>query len=186
MLKKYLFVLLAALSLLPSCVKVNTDLGQNLAPREHRYDVFYETIPLKNIRVQRVDSSYAYSTFRVTVGAVKDDNFGLTVKSSAFTLIPVDSVLNFGRDPEFQGFFLTMARDSLSVPYGEDPRTPQTIRAYALNANCDINSTKDFLYTSDVAKIDAALAGEEPITDYSLVYCGEDTLNIHFKAREGR
>ena len=181
-LKKYLFVLFAGMLLLPSCVKVNTDLGQNLAPREHRYEVFYEEIPLKDIRVQRVDSTYAYSTFRITVGAVKDDNYGLTVKSSAFTLIPVDSVLNFGRETEFKELFLTLKRDSLSVPFGEDVRTPQRLRAYALNANCDINDTKNFLYTGDVAKITTALAGQEPITDYSLVYCGEDTLNVHFKA----
>ena len=181
-LKKYLFVLFAGMLLLPACVKVNTDLGQNLAPREHRYEVFYEEIPLKNIRVQRVDSTYAYSTFRITVGAVKDDNYGLTVKSSAFTLIPADSVLNFGRETEFKDLMLSLSRDSLSVPFGEDARTPQHLRAYALNANCDINESKDFLYTGDVEKINAALVGQDPITDYSLVYCGEDTLNVHFKA----
>ena len=52
-LKKYLFVLFAGMLLFPACVKVNTDLGQNLAPRENRYEVFYEEIPLRNIRVQR-------------------------------------------------------------------------------------------------------------------------------------
>lgn len=181
-LKKYLFVLFAGMLLFPACVKVNTDLGQNLAPRENRYEVFYEEIPLRNIRVQRVDSTYAFSTFRITVGAVKDDNYGLTVKSSAFTLIPADSVLNFGRETEFKELMLTLTRDSLSVPFGEDARTPQHLRAYALNANCDINESKDFLYTGDVEKINAALVGQDPITDYSLVYCGEDTLNVHFKA----
>ena len=181
-LKKFLFVLLAGLLTVSACVDVNTDLGQNLAPREHRYEVFCENIPLRNIRVQRADSTYAYSNFRITVGAVKDEDFGLTVKSSAFTLVPVDSILNFGKDPEFEGFFLTMSRDSVSLPVGEDPRVAQTLRVYALNSNCDINNSKEFLYTDDVKKIDQALLGAEPITDYTPVYSGEDTLNIHFRS----
>lgn len=181
MLKKLLYVMLAALLSAVACVKVDTNLGQNLAPHEHRYEVFCENIPLENIRVQRVDSTYAYSNFRITVGAVKDDEFGLTVKSSAFTLVPLDSILNFGRETEFLGFFLTMSRDSLSLPVGEDPRVAQTLRVYALNSNCDINNTKEFLYTEDVKKIDQALISEEPITDYTLVYQGEDTLNMHFR-----
>ena len=175
-------IFLIGLLFLPSCVKVNTDLGQNLAPREHRYDVFCETIPLKNIRVQRAEKSFGRSSFRITVGAVKDEEFGLTVKSSAFTLIPVDSVLNFGRETEFKSFYLTLSRDSLSMPFGEDPRTPQSLRVYALNDQCDINNAKEFFYTEDVKKIDQALIGAEPITDYGLVYSGEDTLNIHFRS----
>lgn len=181
MLRKFLYVLFVGMLLASSCVKVDTNLGQNLALREHRYNVFCESIPLKNIRVQRVDSTYAYSNFRITVGAVKDDEFGLTVKSSAFTLVPVDSVLNFGKETEFQGLFLTMSRDSLSLPVGDDPRIAQTMRVYALNSNCDINNSKEFLYTGDVDKIEHELAGAEPLTDYTIVYRGEDTLNIHFR-----
>lgn len=180
MLKRYLYALLAGLLTAVSCVKVNTDLGQNLSPREHRYDVFYENIPLKDIRVRRVDSTYAYSTYRMVVGAVKDERFGLTVKSAAFTLVPVDSILNFGRETVFEELFLTLRCDSLSVPADGDARAVQTMRMYALDENCDINRAKDFLYTGDVGKIDRALAGAQPVTDYTLVYGGEDTLNVHF------
>lgn len=180
MLKRYLYAILAGLLTAVSCVKVNTDLGQNLSPREHRYDVICEDIPLKNIRVQRVDSSYAYSAFRMTIGAVRDESYGLTVKSAAFTLVPADSILNFGRETIFEELFLNIKCDSLSVPFGEDARTAQTMRVYALNENCDINDPNEFLYTGDVSKIDRALAGEQPVTDYTPVYCGEDSLNIHF------
>lgn len=180
-LKKYFYAMFAGLLLVSSCVKVDTNLGQNLSPREHRYDVFCETIPLKNIRVQRAEKSFGRSNFRITVGAVKDEEFGLTVKSSAFTLVPVDSVLNFGKETEFLGFYLTMSRDSLSLPVGEDPRLPQIMRVYALNSDCDINNAKEFFYTEDVKKIDRALIGAEPITDYAPVYSGEDTLNLHFR-----
>jgi hypothetical protein len=162
-------------------MKVNSELGQNLMPQEHEFDVFCEDIPLKNICVTRADSTYGYNTYRITVGAVNDPDFGLIQKSSAFTLIPADDSLDFGTDPKFESMYLTLSRDSLSVPYGGNPGMIQNINIYALDENTDLNNPTQFMYTSDIRKMSQYFKGKETITDYQPTYSGEDTLCFHFK-----
>ncbi|MBP5397385.1 MAG: hypothetical protein J6Y32_01960 [Bacteroidales bacterium] len=180
-LRNVLLLLSSALLLAASCVKVNTDLGQNFAPLEHRYDVFCEDFPLNNIVVERMDSSFAFSSNRIVVGAVRDERYGLCTKSAAFSLTPLVKELNFGKETQFTGMMLSLACDSLSLPYGGDPKILQKMRIYALDEATDINDPTEFLYSCDVKKLSTHFAGAEPVTDYVPVFGGEDTLNFHFK-----
>ena len=180
-LRNVLLFLAGALLAAASCVKINTGLGQNLAPIEHRYDVFSKSIPLQNVRVERMDSSFAFTTNRIVVGAVRDERYGLCTKSAAFTLTPLVKQLDFGKETQFTGMMLTLACDSLSYPCGGDPKILQKLRIYALDEETDINDPAKFLYSCDVKKLSTHFAGAEPATDYVPVFGGEDSLNFHFK-----
>lgn len=172
---------LGAILCAPSCVKINNELGQNLIPQEHEYDVFHEEIPLKNIRVMHADSTYGYNTYRIIVGAVNDADFGSIRKSAAFTLIPVDTSLNFGTDPKFESMFLTISRDSLSTPHGANSNLIQKMRIYALDENTDLNNPTEYMYAGDIRKMSQYFQGKEMATDFPVSYSGEDTLCFHFK-----
>lgn len=180
-LRNVLLFLSGALLATASCVKVNTGLGQNLAPLEHRYDVFCEEIPLRDIRVERMDSSFGFSSNRITVGAVRDERYGLCTKSAAFSLTPLVNRLDFGKETRFTGMLLSLACDSVSVPQGGDPKILQKLRIYALDEETDINDPTKFLYSCDVKKLSTHFDGAETVTDYVPVFGGEDTLNFHFK-----
>ena len=179
--KNTLFVLILGFLLVATaCVKVNTDLGQNLALIEHRYQVFCESIPLQDVYSVRPDSTYAFNTYRIAVGAIRDPQFGLTTLSSAFVLVPLDSVLNFGHRPEIKELYLSLTKDTLSIPYGGNSEILQNLRVYALDEETDINDAGNFMYGGDAHKFRTHFASKPTITDYVPVYGGEDTLNIHF------
>ena len=89
--------LVSGLGCMLSCVEINEELGKEYIPTRHLYDVYTDTIYLKDIRMKRTDKLSGYSTSRITIGSVRDEVFGLTTRGSAFTLIPVDPDMDFGK-----------------------------------------------------------------------------------------
>ena len=58
---------------LASCININEELGQNLIPTHHQWDVFPSVeAPMTDIVLKASDSLSAYSTIRITFGEIND------------------------------------------------------------------------------------------------------------------
>src|SRR5574344_2711613 len=72
-----------------SCIDKNNLLGGDLTPTNQTYSVYTADLPIEEMDLQMADSLSGYSSRRITVGAVRDDQFGLTTRACALTLIPM-------------------------------------------------------------------------------------------------
>ena len=159
-----------------SCIKVNEQLGQNLIPTDQKWDVFpQEAQPLKDIRLQMADSLSGYSSTRFTFGAVTDDLMGTTIKSTSFTLVPVQDSLDFGTNTEITGFHFTAARDTLSTVFDNQQRVIQNVYVYELKEALD----STVLYSGAFDK-DKYVNTASVITEGIPVYDGGDSLSFEF------
>ena len=98
-----------------SCVDINEELGENLIPLNQLWDVYIpEAEVLDNIELRKPDSLSAYSSRRITFGAVRDE-LGLSVKGSSFTLVPILKDIYLGENTEILQFHFSAVRDTLST-----------------------------------------------------------------------
>ena len=163
-----------------SCIQVNEQLGENLIPTDQKWDVFpQEDAPLRSIRLQMADSLSGYSSSRFTLGAIKDDVLGTTVKGSTFTLIPVSDTLDFGKNTEVRGFYFTAAKDTLSAAYDYQRRILQNIYVYELKQALDSTVLYAGEFTSEEMR-NRYIDFSTRITDGVPVYDGGDSLSFEF------
>ena len=89
----------AALLCCLSCVEIDSGLGGSLIPVDQTYTIHpKETLlPYGSIRMELTDSLSGYSQTRITVGALRDEEFGLTTRSCVMTLVPVRDTMDFRR-----------------------------------------------------------------------------------------
>ena len=81
-----------------SCVYIDESLGENFIPTDQMYDIYMYEFPLRDIKTEYCDSLSGFSSSRITVGAVRDAENGLSTRTSSFTLIPVYEEMDFGTD----------------------------------------------------------------------------------------
>ena len=130
-----LFAAIAA-SFAISCVPVDEDLGKNLISSNARFNVFTEEYALKGIETRMADDLSGFSSTRIVLGAVRDKDFGVSKRSSAFTLVPALDTLDFGVDPEVERFYIQFACDTTCVVPGGDYNL-QTLSVYPLTDTLD-------------------------------------------------
>ena len=107
--------LLLALPLaLTACVKMSDELGKDLIDKSLLFDTYTIEFPVEDILLRRADDLSGFSDSRIAVGAIRDDTFGLTTRSSAFTLVPALDTLDIGTDPRFVKFQIHFAADTIS------------------------------------------------------------------------
>ena len=82
-LRRFTAALLAVTLAIPSCVEVNKELGSENLDKEYLIDIYTVDMDLTETRLQMADSISGYSTSRLTVGAVRADVFGETVRGTA-------------------------------------------------------------------------------------------------------
>ena len=127
-----------------SCVSVDYNLGSDFLATDQQFDTFTATFPLEDIKMVTADSLSGYSQTRITFGAIRDGQFGLTTRSSAVTLVPMYDSLDFGSNARFRYFHVTMLKDTISVARDEDRYAHQNINIYelteALDSTYDINT----------------------------------------------
>lgn len=157
-----------------SCVEINEELGKEYIPLRHQYDIYTDTIYLQDIRMEKSEKLSGYSSTRITIGAVKDD-FGVTARSSAFTLIPTGKDMDFGTDPHCTQFHFTAVRDTLSWPDENQSRIIQNVNVYKLTE--DIG--EDAGYISNKVVFDENRIA--PVT----TYWGQDSLSFNFNPSFG-
>ena len=69
------------------CVSVDNELGGSFLPVNHTYKVVSPDPVEIPVQMKLADSLSAYSSTRITVGAIRnDEEFGLSTRSSCITL----------------------------------------------------------------------------------------------------
>ena len=161
----------AGLAGLLSCVEINEELGKEYIPTRHLYDVYTDTIFLKEIRMEIADSLSGYSSSRMTIGTVRDDLFGLTTRECAFPLIPVSPNMDFGDNPKCTQFHFSAVRDTLSWPDENQKNIIQNINVFKLDK--EIGEKAGYISGKNELQI-----GERVAPIFS--YYGQDSLSFDF------
>ena len=170
-----------------SCVDINEELGENLIPLNQLWDVYIpEAEVLDNIELRTPDSLSAYSSRRITFGAVRDE-LGLSVKGSSFTLVPILKDIYLGENTEILQFHFSAVRDTLSTVNDDQQRMMQNVFVYSLREPF----SSDILYINSlspgVKPEDATETNEKKFIDRTRfisqgipVYNGSDSLSFDF------
>lgn len=116
-----------------SCIPMDYSLGSDYIATDQQFDIFTAEFPLEDISLQVPDSLSGYSQTRITVGAVRDDDFGLTRRGSAVTLVPIYDSLDFGKNAKFNYFHMVLVPDTISVLKDEDAFIHQGLNIYELS-----------------------------------------------------
>lgn len=163
-----------------SCVYVNEDLGTNLIPADQLYDIYVDTLYLNDVRMADIDSISGYSSIRITVGAIQDDFFGLSRKSSCFNLIPVNDSLDFGKNTVIKGMHFNASKDTLSYIEESHKNILQGIKAYKLEKEgvSQKDIWKELAFTSDIKS--SEFINRKLISKGIPVYNGGDSLAFDF------
>ena len=163
-----------------SCVYINETLGENLMPTDQKWDV-YTPAPavLSEIRMERTDSLSAYNSSRFTFGSINDPQFGTSIKSTSFTLVPIGDSLSFGENVRIRQFNFTAALDTVSTLYDNQSRIIQNVYVSELKAPLDTHALYigTFMNEDKRAKY---LNLENRITAGTPVYDGGDSLSFDF------
>lgn len=130
--KKFLALCLAAALLVPGCVKVDNSLGSGLVDKSLLLDTYTVSFPITDISMKSSSALSAYSDSKLTIGAIRDETFGLTTREAAFALIPVLDEIDLGENPVAKSFDLFFASDTTSVPDDSQERILQNIYVYEL------------------------------------------------------
>lgn len=126
----------AALLCCLSCVETRYEVGSNLLPIEQRYKTYTLDIPIEELSVKMADSLSGYHQTRITIGAVKDEEFGLTTRGSAMTLVPMFSEsLDLGKPGtrKAKRFHFAAEFDTTSFAASNQKHILQRVHVYPLN-----------------------------------------------------
>ena len=171
-------LILAALPLaLSACIKTSTEIGKDLIDQSLLYDTYTVEFPIEDIHLRRADDLSGFSDTRIAIGAIRDETFGLTTRSSAFTLVPALDTVDVGTNPEFVSFTLHIEADTVSTAAPGQERIIQNLFVYALT---DTLSTKETGTNRDIPH------GTEIITRGIPVYDGKDSLCLEFTRAYGQ
>ncbi|HBH21198.1 MAG TPA: hypothetical protein DDX33_04250 [Rikenellaceae bacterium] len=162
-----------------SCVENDTSLGSDLIPLGQKYKFYTASLPLDNIEICMADSLTGFSTTRITTGAILDQEYGMTTRTSAVTLVPmfIDS-LEIGDNPVFKRFRMSICKDTVSTAISSQKNIIQTINIFELSS--PIDEEKDFDCNKPLSH------ASERITKGIPVYNGGDSLSIEFNEAFGR
>ena len=167
-------MMLAAGALCISCINKNQSLGESLIPDNQMYNIYTAEFPIEDIEQEMADSLSSYSMYKFTFGAVKDETFGLTTRTAAFTLVPVNDTLDFGKNAKFRQFHLSAVSDSVSYADPSQAYILQNVNVYELEKPLDYTKLNpELVYT------------RKRITDGVPVYTGTDSLSIDFSKEFG-
>lgn len=174
--KAFLLTVAAVLLSCYSCVNKSYLLGSDLLATDQQFDIFTAEFPIEDIEMRMADSLSGYSQTRVTIGSVRDGDFGLTKRGCALTLVPMYDSLDFGKNPKFKNFFFTLQKDTISIPDESQRHILQSVNVFELSEPLDT--------TYDInTKIKH---GSKRITKGIPVYNGsDDTLSFYFSKEFG-
>ena len=130
--KKFLALCLAAALLVPGCVKVDNSLGEGLVDKSLLLNTYTVDFPISEISLKPSSDLSAYSDTHLTIGAIREETFGLTTREAAFTLIPAPDEMDLGDNPVAVSFNLFFTSDTISVENDTQERIMQNIYVYEL------------------------------------------------------
>lgn len=163
-----------------SCIEKNNQLGGNLVPIEQTYTFYTAEFPLDDIDVLMADSLSGYSSTRVTIGSIHDEEYGTTERGCAITLVPIfDKAkgIDFGKNPKFNSFHFALKKDTLSMVDPSLEHILQNVNVYELSEAID--PEKDFDINKPIKH------GSKRISKGTPVYNGGDSLSFNFSKEFG-
>ena len=166
-----LLSLLTAGLLGASCVKVDNSLGKGLVDKNLIYSTYTEEFPLEQIKMKLSEDLSGYSDSHLTIGAIRDEVFGLTTRSAAFPLVPALDTIDFGKNPKAVSFDLYFAPDTISCADDSQKGIIQNIYVYELLDSLDRSNT---VASHDIPH------GTAIITNGIPVYDGTGGLDFNF------
>lgn len=161
----------ALLLLTGGCVKVDNSLGQGLIDKSLLYDTYTVEFPLTEIQLKSSEGLSGYSDSRLTVGAIRDEVFGLTTRDAAFSLIPALDTLDLGTNPVAVSFDIFFTADTVSVASDDQRNIFQNLYVTELTARLPQDDTRN---TQDIPH------GSERITEGLPIYDGSGPLAFNF------
>lgn len=182
---KYLFpAIAAALACCISCIDIDTEMGANLIPVDQTYSIHIakSALPEGSIYTSLTDSLSGYSQTRITIGALRDETFGLTRRSSVVTLVPVKTDIDFGNvsAAKILGFHFAAAADSVSVASFDQAPIIQQVRVHSLTS--PVRPGKDYDCLGNGIQTDKS----KSIVKGTPVINGTDSLSFDFTEEYAR
>lgn len=159
-----------------ACVSVDTHIGQGFIPIEQQYDVRHAEFKLTDIRMDKMDKMSGYSSRRITVGSMRDEVLGLSKRSSAFTLVPYNDTLDFGKNAKIRDFRVSLQRDTVNVINDAQSKIMQCINVYSVRDAGIRLDTLTYMEYFPIGKFESLTR----ITDGIPVYDGGDSLSFSF------
>ena len=160
-------------AVLVSCVKIDGRMGSGLVDSSLQYDTYTAEFTLDNLQMKMADNLSGYSDTRITIGAIRDDVFGLTTRASAFTLIPAYDTLDLGKNPVPVKFDIHFARDSVSCADASQQHILQNVNVYSLTQALSSSSLESGT-NQDIPHGTTRISRGVPI------YNGADSLSFEF------
>ncbi len=169
---------LAALACLASCIDSSSNLGGDLVPAGQLYKFYTVDTPMPQVYVRMADSLSGLSSSRITIGAIRDKEYGLSTRKSAVALIPLASEMDFGKNPEFKSFHFAASLDTVSTGDPSQKNILQNIRVYELSRPMDYE--KDFDCNKPFPHQSRSITKGTPVFD------GSDSLSFNFNEEFGK
>ena len=169
--KKYLALCLAAALLAPGCVKVDNSLGKGLVDKSLLFDTYTVEFPLEEITMELSGDLSAFSDSHLTIGSIRDPEFGLSTREAAFTLIPQADTIDLGTNPKAVSFSLHFEVDTVSL-------ADETQRH--ILQNLYVTELKEVIPSSFTSTSHPLEHGTELITEGIPVYNGDTYLEFNF------
>ena len=169
--KLKVFACAAALACCAACIDIDNEVGENLIATNQQYTIHTAEFDLEDIRLDYVDALSGYSADNIVFGAVRDTRYGLSTRSSAFSLVPVYDTLDFGTNTRLRGFHFAATADTVSLPSESQRGILQNVNVFELTQPLDA----DQYYTSTIVP-----HGSERISKGIPVFNGTDTLSFDF------
>lgn len=160
-----------------SCIESDRNVGRNFLNIDQQYDIYHTTLKISDIEMEYPEELSGYDNRKFAVGAIRDESFGLTTRSAAFSLVPCNNKLDFGKPgtQKFKKFRFVGILDKVSFKDEGQKNIIQNINVYELNEPVD---TKE--------NYPAIKYGTKRITDGIPVYSGADFLSFDFSADFGK
>jgi hypothetical protein len=165
------------LAALTACVKNSPEIGKDLIDKTLLFDTYTVEFPIEDIRMRRANDLSGFSDTRLAIGAIRDETFGLTTRSTAFGLVPALDTLDLGTDPKFVKFSVRFAADTISTATPGQERIFQNFYVYSL---LDTLSSKESGTNQDIPH------GTEIVSRGVPVYDGKDDLTFELNAAFGQ
>lgn len=164
-------------ALLAGCVDVDTSLGVSVVPDYQKYTAHTTKVGIDRLTLSVTDSLSGYSQTRIVVGAIRDEEFGLTTRSSCVTLIPMGS-MDMGSNPVCRSFHFAAAPDTISFADKGQSHLLQAIKVTEMTKALD--PTRDFDCNEDVPH------GTESISIGTPILNGRDSLAFNLTTGFGQ
>lgn len=169
---------LAALVCCTACIDSSSKLGGDLVPAGQTYKFYTVDTPVPQIYVRMADSLSGLSSSRITIGAVRDSEYGLSTRKSAVALIPLLSEMDFGKNPKFKSFHFSASLDTVSSNDPSQKNILQSIKVYELARPMDYK--KDFDCNKPFPHLGKNITAGVPVFD------GSDSLSFNLSEEYGK